>query len=136
MMPKAAATETPGFALEPDVDDWCDEAGARPLVREILAMTSDRWSMIVIQALSLGPVRFTQLMAQVPGVSHRMLTQTVRRLQRDGLVSRTSYPESPPRVEYALTALGTSFSEPVQAMVQWTLEHQPEIEDSRERFGR
>lgn len=134
MMRGTTPTETSGFALDPDVDARCDEAGARPLVREVLAMASDRWSMPVIQALSVGPVRFTRLMADVPGVSHRMLTETVRRLQRDGLVSRTSYPESPPRVEYTLTALGTSFSEPLQAMIQWTLEHQEEIQDSRERF--
>ena len=136
MMHGATPTETFGFALDPGVDAWCDEADARPLVREVLAMTSDRWSMRVVQALSRGPVRFTRLQSDVPGVSHRMLTQTVRRLQRDGLVSRASYPESPPRVEYALTPLGTSFSRPLQAMVQWTLEHRDEIEGSRERFDR
>ncbi|MBF4514181.1 helix-turn-helix transcriptional regulator [Plantibacter sp. VKM Ac-2885] len=135
-MHTTAPAQTPAFPIDQDVDAWCDEADARPLVREILTMTSDRWSMLVIQALAHGPVRFTHLMTQVEGVSHRMLTQTVRRLQRDGLVSRTSYPESPPRVEYALTALGTSFGKPVQAMIHWTLEHQNEIEQSRERFGR
>ena len=134
MIHGTSPSERVAFALDPAVDALCDEERARPLVREVLTMASDRWSMLVIQALSSGPVRFTRLMAEVPGVSHRMLTQTVRRLERDGLVCRTSYPESPPRVEYALTALGTSFSEPVQAVVRWTLENSEEIENSRGRF--
>jgi DNA-binding HxlR family transcriptional regulator len=112
----------------------CDETGAHSLVRDILAVTTDRWSLLVITALSGGPVRFTGLMAEVSGISHRMLTQTLRRLQRDGLISRTSYPESPPRVEYELTPLGSSFHEPVHAFIAWTLEHQSEIESSRRRF--
>lgn len=131
------AVSQPGasaFVIDPDVETRCDETDAHPLVRDVLTMTSDRWSLLVIQALSGGPVRFTRLMSEVVGVSHRMLTQTLRRLQRDGLVARTSYPESPPRVEYELTPLGTSFSHPLQAMIRWTLEHQEEIESSRHRF--
>lgn len=97
-------------------------------------MTSDRWSMPVIRALADGPIRFTRLMAAVPGISHRMLTRTLRNLQRSGLIDRTSYPESPPRVEYELTGLGRSFSAPIEAFVTWTLEHQSEIERNRSRF--
>lgn len=100
----------------------------------MLALTSDRWSLLVVHALSQGPVRFSHLMSDVTGISHRMLTQTLRRLQRDGLVARTSYPESPPRVEYELTGLGASFSQPLEAMVRWTLTHQHAIEASRDRF--
>ena len=135
-MRDATTTSASAFALDPEVDALCDEEVARPLVREVLIMTSDRWSMLVIEALSTGPVRFTHLMAKVPGISHRMLTQTLRKLERDGLVSRTSYPESPPRVEYALTALGTSFTKPLQAVITWTLDNRGEIEDSRRRFDR
>ncbi|WP_243222457.1 winged helix-turn-helix transcriptional regulator [Microbacterium proteolyticum] len=123
-------------AGDADIQARCDETDAHGLVREMLAMTSDRWSMRVIGALSDGPVRFTGLMANVSGVSHRMLTQTLRRLERDGLVTRTSYPESPPRVEYELTARGASFRHPLEAFVSWTLEHQAEIEASRHRFDR
>lgn len=124
------------FAIHPDVEAQCDQQGTHPIVRDILTMTSDRWSMLVIRSLTAGPVRFTRLMSDIPGISHRMLTQTLRRLQRDGLLARASYPESPPRVEYELTPLGHSFSEPVQAIIAWTVTHQAEIENSRERFQR
>ncbi|NQX13846.1 helix-turn-helix transcriptional regulator [Microbacteriaceae bacterium VKM Ac-2855] len=90
--------------------------------------------MPVIRALENGPVRFTRLMKAVPGISHRMLTRTLRGLQRDGLVGRTSYPESPPRVEYELTILGRSFGVPFTAFVEWTIQHRSEIERSRARF--
>ena len=112
----------------------CDVSATRDLVRDIFTMTGDRWSMHVIRALDGGPVRFTALMSAVDGISHRMLTRTLRSLQRDGLVSRTSYPESPPRVEYELTPLGETLSEPVRAFIRWTQEHQDEIEESRRRF--
>lgn len=114
--------------------ELCGAVETRSLVRDIFVMTSDRWSMPVIRALSEGPVRFTGLMADVEGVSHRMLTRTLRSLERDGLVSRTSYPESPPRVEYALTSLGETFTEPIFAFVSWAAKHQHEIEASRARF--
>jgi DNA-binding HxlR family transcriptional regulator len=116
------------------IEKGCEVAGTRNLVRDIFTMTGDRWSMPVIRALENGPVRFTSLMTLVEGISHRMLTRTLRSLQRDGLVSRTSYPESPPRVEYELTALGETLSEPVRAFIRWTQEHQAEIEESRARF--
>jgi len=112
----------------------CEVPGTRALVRDIFTMTGDRWSMPVIRALDDGPVRFTALMTGVEGISHRMLTRTLRSLERDGLVSRTSYPESPPRVEYELTGLGETLSEPVRAFIRWTQQHQAEIEESRARF--
>ncbi|MGA1835447.1 helix-turn-helix domain-containing protein [Herbiconiux sp. 11R-BC] len=112
----------------------CFEPGIRTLVRDVFTMTADRWSMLVIRALGDGPVRFTGLMAAIEGISHRMLTRTLRSLERDGLVSRTSYPESPPRVEYALTALGRTLMSPVEAFVRWTQAHEQEILDSRSRF--
>jgi DNA-binding HxlR family transcriptional regulator len=112
----------------------CEVPDTRSLVRDIFTMTGDRWSMPVIRALEDGPVRFTVLMNLVEGISHRMLTRTLRSLERDGLVSRTSYPESPPRVEYELTALGETLSDPVRAFIRWTQQHQSEIEESRRRF--
>jgi DNA-binding HxlR family transcriptional regulator len=116
------------------IEKGCEVVGTRNLVRDIFTMTGDRWSMAVIRALEDGPVRFTALMTLVEGISHRMLTRTLRSLERDGLVSRTSYPESPPRVEYELTTLGETLSEPVRAFIRWTQEHQTEIEESRTRF--
>ena len=122
------------FTLDPDSDALCREPSSRALVRDVFSLTSDKWSMSVIRALNAGPVRFTHLMVDIPGISHRMLTRTLRALERDGLVSRTSYPESPPRVEYELTTLGTTLSEPVRAFIDWTHQHRPEIEASRARF--
>lgn len=122
------------FTLDPDSDALCREPSSRALVRDVFSLTSDKWSMSVIRALTAGPVRFTHLMADIPGISHRMLTRTLRALERDGLVSRTSYPESPPRVEYELTTLGTTLSEPVRAFIDWTRRHRAEIEESRARF--
>jgi DNA-binding HxlR family transcriptional regulator len=116
------------------IEKACEVPGTRSLVRDIFTMTGDRWSIPVIRALDAGPIRFTALMTQVDGISHRMLTRTLRSLERDGLVSRTSYPESPPRVEYELTALGETLSEPVRAFIRWTQQHQAEIEESRARF--
>lgn len=116
------------------VEKACEVPGTRNLVRDIFTMTGDRWSMQVTRALDEGPLRFTALMSCVEGISHRMLTRTLRSLERDGLVSRTSYPESPPRVEYELTALGETLSEPVRAFIRWTQQHQAEIEESRRRF--
>jgi DNA-binding HxlR family transcriptional regulator len=116
------------------LEKTCEVSATRDLVRDIFTMTGDRWSMHVIRALDGGPVRFTGLMSAVDGISHRMLTRTLRSLQRDGLVGRTSYPESPPRVEYELTPLGETVSEPLRAFIRWTQEHQGEIEESRRRF--
>jgi DNA-binding HxlR family transcriptional regulator len=122
------------LSIAEGLEKSCDVPATRDLVRDIFTMTGDRWSMHVIRALGDGPVRFTALMSAVDGVSHRMLTRTLRSLQRDGLVRRTSYPESPPRVEYELTALGDTLSEPLRAFIRWTQQHQDEIEESRRRF--
>jgi DNA-binding HxlR family transcriptional regulator len=122
------------LSIAEGLEKSCDVSATRDLVRDIFTMTGDRWSMHVIRALGDGPVRFTALMGAVDGVSHRMLTRTLRSLQRDGLVKRTGYPESPPRVEYELTALGDTLSEPLRAFILWTQQHQDEIEESRRRF--
>jgi len=89
----------------------------------------------VILCLSSGPLRFNAIQRAVVGISHRMLTVTLRKLERDGLVRRTVYPEVPPRTEYALTPLGVSFTEPVMAIANWAVAAQPEIEMNRKRFG-
>jgi DNA-binding HxlR family transcriptional regulator len=123
-----------GFTFDDDLDQQCEVPATRALVQDLFTMTGDRWSMRVIRALNEGPVRFGNLMLAVEGISHRMLTRTLRALERDGLVTRTSYPESPPRVEYELTPLGDTLREPVRAFVQWTRDHQHEIDQSRARF--
>jgi DNA-binding HxlR family transcriptional regulator len=129
-----ASSQASDLTFDVNLDDRCRVPGTRAIVRDVFTMISDKWSMPVIEALNVGPVRFTDLMKAVEGISHRMLTRTLRSLERDGLVSRTSYAESPPRVEYELTSLGITLLGPVRAFIEWTHEHQREIERSRTAF--
>lgn len=104
------------------------------LARDVLARVGDKWTLWTITALGPGPLRFTALHEQVTGISQRMLSQTLRALTRDGLVTRTAYPEVPPRVEYALTPLGHSLHMAVSGLVQWVRDHQNDIARNRDTF--
>lgn len=103
-------------------------------VGSILARVGDKWSVFVIMMLINGPLRFNELKRMIGGISQRMLTLTLRGLERDGLVTRTVFPTIPPRVDYELTDLGRGLAKPVQALGQWAFEHQPEIQGARTRF--
>ncbi|OXR47316.1 putative HTH-type transcriptional regulator YtcD [Nocardia cerradoensis] len=96
-------------------------------IRQVLDRVGDKWSLLVIAVLDTGPLRYTDLQRQVPGISQRMLTLTLRQLQQDGLISRTAYAEVPPRVEYALTSLGRGLHEIVSSLIGWAAEHHDEI---------
>jgi len=100
----------------------------------LLQRVGDKWSVLVVMTLSEGSCRFTELRREIPSVSQRMLTLTLRNLERDGLVSRTVTPSIPPRVDYELTELGHSLKAPVNALAQWALDHVPEIHDAQARF--
>jgi DNA-binding HxlR family transcriptional regulator len=102
-------------------------------VREVLNRVGDKWSVLVIALLEGGPKRFNELRRSIDGISQRMLTLTVRGLERDGLLTRTIYPTIPPRVDYELTRLGQTLLEPVQALAAWAAEHRVEIQEARER---
>ena len=102
-----------------------------PAVRDILSRVGDKWSVLVIGLLRSGPKRFSELRRTIPGVSQRMLTLTLRGLERDGLVRRTVYPSIPPRVDYELSKLGRTIIKPVLALARWAIEHREEIETSR-----
>jgi DNA-binding HxlR family transcriptional regulator len=104
--------------------------GGRTL-RAILDRICNKWTLLVVATLDQGTLRFTDLHQQVTGISQRMLTLTLRQLERDGLVSRAVYAEVPPRVEYALTATGKSLIPPALALAGWAIEHVPQIEASR-----
>ncbi len=106
------------------------------IVREMLSQLGDKWTLLVILCLSAGRLRFNAVQRAVVGISHRMLTVTLRKLERDGLVQRTAYAEVPPRTEYSLTPLGISFTEPVMAIANWAIAAQSQIERNRERFER
>ncbi len=103
-------------------------------VASVLARVGDKWSVFVIMLLGGGPRRFNEIKRMVGGISQRMLTLTLRGLERDGLVTRTVFPTIPPRVDYELTDLGHGLSKPVAALGAWAHEHQPEIEGARTRF--
>ncbi|GLH75680.1 transcriptional regulator [Bradyrhizobium sp. SSBR45G] len=103
-------------------------------VAAILARVGDKWSVFVIMMLQDGPKRFNELKRLVGGISQRMLTLTLRGLERDGLVTRTVFPTIPPRVDYELTDLGRGLSQPVQALGQWAIQHRERIEQARSRF--
>jgi DNA-binding HxlR family transcriptional regulator len=105
-------------------------------VASVLARVGDKWSVLVIMLLGNGPRRFNELKRMIGGISQRMLTLTLRGLERDGLVTRTIFPTIPPRVDYELTDLGRGLSQPVQALGKWASEHQIEIGDARARFDR
>jgi DNA-binding HxlR family transcriptional regulator len=104
------------------------------LVRDVLARVGDKWTLLTITVLASGPLRFTALHEQVAGISQRMLSQTLRALTRDGLVTRTAYSEVPPRVEYALTPLGRSLGGAVDGLVHWVRDHQNDIVRNRDEF--
>ncbi|RSM55834.1 transcriptional regulator [Actinoplanes sp. ATCC 53533] len=104
------------------------------VVRDVLARVGDKWTLLTITVLASGPLRFTAVHEQVAGISQRMLSQTLRALTRDGLVTRTAYSEVPPRVEYALTPLGRSLGEAVDGLVHWVRDHQSDIVRNRDEF--
>lgn len=108
--------------------------GACPAVREVLHRVGDKWSVQIIALLGEGAMRFNELRKTIEGVSQRMLTLTLRNLERDGLVTRTVFPEIPPRVEYALTRLGTTLLEPITALAEWAAAHRTSIQDARAAF--
>ena len=103
-------------------------------VASILARVGDKWSVFVIMMLGNGPLRFNELKRMVGGISQRMLTLTLRGLERDGLVTRTVFPTIPPRVDYELTDLGRGLSKPVEALGKWAFDHRVEIEGARTKF--
>ncbi len=104
--------------------------------REVLDRVGDKWTMYVVRVLGGGVKRFSELRREIPAITPRMLTVTLRTLERDGLVSRTVYPVIPPRVEYRLTHMGGTLLEAVSAVVEWANAHLPEIYAAREVYDR
>lgn len=105
-------------------------------VRQILDRVADKWSLLVIALLAENTLRFGELGREIDGISTRMLTVTLRNLERDGLIDRRMYPEIPPRVEYRLSDLGRTLLGTIQALVGWTEQHQVEIARARQSFDR
>ena len=104
--------------------------------RQVVNRIGDRWSLLVLSALEGGTLRFQELRRTVDGISQKMLTQTLRTLEREGLVSRTVHASVPPKVEYALTPLGASLSSTIAAIRGWAYAHMSEIETARDAYDR
>lgn len=107
---------------------------ARCPVRDVLDRIGDKWTTLVLMALAGGPRRFSELGRAVPDISKRMLTQTLRDLERDGFVTRHVFPTKPPSVEYRMAPLGRSILDPLAVLVGWAEAHHPAIRDARARF--
>src|SRR6201987_2630464 len=105
-------------------------------VSEVLARVGDKWTVLVVSTLGEGPKRFNELRRALGSISQRMLTLTLRSLERDGLVSRTVFPTIPPKVEYALTDLGRTLIEPMVRLADWGVANRKAIEDKRRRFDK
>ncbi|WP_448604530.1 winged helix-turn-helix transcriptional regulator [Thermoleptolyngbya sp.] len=103
-------------------------------VRDVLDRIGDKWSLLSLCALADGKLRFMDIKRAIGDVSQRMLTQTLRHLERDGYITRRVYPTVPPRVEYELSELGRSLLVPVQQLIAWAETHHPEIAAARDRY--
>ena len=114
-----------------------EELGDHPLecpVRDVLDRVGDKWSSLLVAALAAGPRRFSALHRAIPDISKRMLTQTLRGLERDGLVERRVFPTKPPSVEYALAPLGQSLLSPLSVLIVWADQYHQDIQHARQRF--
>ena len=102
--------------------------------RQVLNRIGDKWTVLIVHLLKVGPKRFSELQRCIGGVSHKMLTQTLRSLERDGLVIRTIYPEIPPRVEYELSPLGQTLCTPIAAILRWAEDHIAEVSKAQSLY--
>jgi DNA-binding HxlR family transcriptional regulator len=103
-------------------------------IRGILDRIGDKWTLLVVATLHGQRMRFTELGQRIPGISQRMLTLTLRHLERDGLVGRTVFAEVPPRVEYELTPMGRTLIEPAVTLAEWAIDHNPDVERSQQSY--
>lgn len=126
--------QTPIAPLSQMMAEYSDPSACP--VRNVLDQLGDKWSVLIITALAHRPYRFGELKREIADISQRMLTQTLRDLQADGLVERTVYPTTPPSVEYKLSPMGQSFLVPLSAMVDWAFEHFPAIKEARMEFAK
>ena len=119
--------------MKPDITS---DSGDCRAVADVLARIGDKWTVYIVGLLSKGPMRFNEIRRHIEGISQRMLTLTLRELERNGLVTRTVYPTKPPSVEYALTDLGSTLLEPVMGLVTWAQKSQATIEQARVKYDK
>jgi len=125
----------PGAEARSAYEGSCNAPGTdAKAIREVLSRVGDKWSLLIIATLNAGPLRFTALLQHIPGISQRMLTLTLKNLERDGLLTRTAYAEVPPRVEYELSAVGRTLIGPAVALAEWAVGNYPQIETARAAY--
>jgi DNA-binding HxlR family transcriptional regulator len=131
-------TIAPGRALAEQFDQFCEvlTADQQALARDVVSRVSGRWPMWILHVLLEAdhPLRFSRVMERVEGISQKMLTQALRQLERDGLITRTLYPQVPPRVDYALTPMGLGFLEQILPLWRWMTSQVEAVEAARRRF--
>lgn len=120
--------------MSPKHNDVPDGHGRCLALREVLNRVGDKWSVLIVSLLGDGPRRFSDLRRSIDGISQRMLTLTLKGLERDGLVTRTVYPSIPPRVEYELTGLGRTLQKPIEALAEWAGTNRMAIQKARDKF--
>ncbi|AKF05438.1 Transcriptional regulator, HxlR family protein [Sandaracinus amylolyticus] len=103
-------------------------------MRDVLDRIGDKWSVLVVAMLGIERMRFNELKRSIDGISQRMLTLTLKALERDGLVTRTAYPTIPPRVEYELTELGRTLLAPITALAAWARQNRDAVEEARDKY--
>jgi len=129
-------TDTATLSASASPDGRFDVMAPACPTRQVVSTLGDKWSLLVLYALENGgTLRFSQLQRTVAGITQKMLTQTLRRLERDGIVSRTVFPTIPPRVDYALTDLGRSLSDVIAELRTWAYAHMDDIEAAREEYA-
>jgi DNA-binding HxlR family transcriptional regulator len=135
-VPRAGKPTAQGDELAERIRDWRCAGGDVSLcpVRGVLDRIGDKWTTLVVISLAQRSHRFSEIGRAIPDISKRMLTQTLRDLERDGLVARKVFPTKPPSVEYRLTALGESLLEPLRVLVMWAEKSQSRIESARVEF--
>ena len=114
----------------------CDtqDTGTCQRISEMLSRIGDKWTLLIVRELGQGPLRFSALKRRLGSISQKMLTATLRNLERDGMVSRTVTPSTPPQVEYALTAMGHDLFGPIAALAEWTITHADAIDAARQAY--
>ena len=114
----------------------CDtqDTGTCQRISEMLSRIGDKWTLLIVRELGQGPLRFSALKRRLGCISQKMLTATLRNLERDGMVSRTVTPATPPQVEYALTAMGHDLFRPIAALAEWTITHADAIDAARQAY--
>ena len=133
--PVCEPSETAGEPLTEPAGEPSGTSGPTTCrAREVLQRVGDKWSVLAIDLLGQGTMRFTELHRAIDGITARMLTVTLRGLERDGIVTRTIHPVIPPRVEYALTPMGRTLLDTIGQLVTWTDSHLPEIEAARAAY--